>query len=293
MGAVILTNADTGGLMLGPFRRRFLEVLFDGKPEAMEDVTKSAENFKAVQAKFRERLTLPADPEPAGRLAAHYTSPELGELTIRRQGTTVIFDLGEWRSTVASRKNDDGTISFMTISPGASGFEFVEAKRNDKRALIAFLAQGHVLIEDVPGTGKTMLARAIARSIDGVFRRVQFTPDLLPADITGTSIFNQKISQFEFHPGPIFANVILADEINRATPKTQSSLLEAMEEFQVTADGVTRPLPRPFFVIATQNSVEYQGTFPLPDFLGLQLALVEIGKLGEYMSLFVNLTPAP
>jgi MoxR-like ATPase len=134
-----------------------------------------------------------------------------------------------------------------------------------ERALIALLAGGHLLIEDVPGTGKTMLARSIARCVDGSFRRIQFTPDLLPADITGTSIYNQKAGEFEFRPGPIFANVVLADEINRATPKTQSSLLEAMEEFQVTVDGVTRPLARPFFVVATQNSVEYQGTFPLPE----------------------------
>jgi CubicO group peptidase (beta-lactamase class C family) len=136
VGAIILTNADTGGLMLGSFRRRFLEVLFDGKPEAVEDLAKAAENYKAVRAKFRERLVVPADKKETDKLAARYTSPELGELAVRRQGSSTVFDLGEWRSSVASRKNDDGTISFLTIDPGADGFEFVESKRNDKRALI-------------------------------------------------------------------------------------------------------------------------------------------------------------
>ncbi len=136
IGAVILTNSDTGGLMLGSFKRRLLEVLFDGKPEAAEDIAKAAENYRAVQAKFRERLVVPADSEAAGRLAAHYTSPELGDLAVRHQGSATVFDLGEWRSSVASRKNDDGTISFMTIDPGGAGFEFVESKRNEKRSLI-------------------------------------------------------------------------------------------------------------------------------------------------------------
>ncbi len=122
--------------MLGFFRRRFLEVLFDGEPEAVEDLAKAAENYRAVQAKFRERLVVPADAEAAGRLAARYTSPELGELVVHRKGSSLVFDLGEWRSSVASRKNDDGTTSFMTIDPGVAGFEFVESKRNDKRALI-------------------------------------------------------------------------------------------------------------------------------------------------------------
>ncbi len=132
-------------------------------------------------------------------------------------------------------------------------------------AVIGLLCQGHLLIEDVPGTGKTMLARSIARSLGCSFSRIQFTPDMLPSDVTGVSIFNQATRQFEFRPGPIMAQIVLADEINRATPKTQAALLEAMEERQVTVDGVTRPLPRPFMVLATQNPIEYEGTFPLPE----------------------------
>ena len=131
--------------------------------------------------------------------------------------------------------------------------------------LVALLCEGHVLIEDVPGVGKTMLARAIAISLGGQFKRLQCTPDLLPNDVTGVSVFNQQRSEFEFRPGPIFVNVLLADEINRATPRTQSALLEAMQEQQVTVDGVTRSLPRPFMVLATQNPIEYEGTFPLPE----------------------------
>ncbi len=131
--------------------------------------------------------------------------------------------------------------------------------------IVALLSEGHVLLEDVPGTGKTMLARAIAISLSGSFKRIQCTPDLLPNDITGVSIFNQQEGEFEFRPGPIFVNILLADEINRATPRTQSALLEAMQEQQVTVDGVTRRLPRPFLVMATQNPVEYEGTFPLPE----------------------------
>src|SRR5947209_4514197 len=131
--------------------------------------------------------------------------------------------------------------------------------------LVTLLCQGHLLIEDVPGVGKTMLAKALARSLDCSFRRIQFTPDLLPSDVTGVQAFNQKIAEFEFRPGPVFAQILLADEINRATPKTQAALLEAMEERQVTIDGETHALPRPFMVMATQNPVEYSGTFPLPE----------------------------
>lgn len=132
-------------------------------------------------------------------------------------------------------------------------------------AVIGLLCQGHILIEDVPGVGKTMLARSLARSLGCSFSRIQFTPDMLPSDVTGVSIFNQITRQFEFRPGPVMAQIVLADEINRATPKTQAALLEAMEERQITIDGVTRPLPRPFMVLATQNPIEYEGTFPLPE----------------------------
>ncbi|MEG4110779.1 MULTISPECIES: MoxR family ATPase [unclassified Microcoleus] len=131
--------------------------------------------------------------------------------------------------------------------------------------LVAVLSGGHALLEDVPGVGKTLLAKSLARSIDGKFQRIQCTPDLLPTDITGTNIWNPRSGEFEFLPGPVFANVLLADEINRATPRTQSALLEVMEEKQVTVDGVSRNVPAPFFVIATQNPIEYQGTFPLPE----------------------------
>lgn len=131
--------------------------------------------------------------------------------------------------------------------------------------VIGLLCEGHVLIEDVPGVGKTMLARSLAKSLDCQFNRIQFTPDMLPSDITGVSIYNQQKQEFEFRPGPIIGQIILADEINRATPKTQAALLEAMEERQVTVDGATHLLPRPFMVLATQNPIEYEGTFPLPE----------------------------
>lgn len=132
-------------------------------------------------------------------------------------------------------------------------------------ALVALLSEGHILFEDVPGIGKTTLAKALARSLGCTFHRIQFTPDLLPSDVTGLAVYNQKTQEFEFRPGPIIAQVVLADEINRATPRTQSALLEAMQERQITVDGVTKPLPRPFMVLATQNPIELEGTFPLPE----------------------------
>ncbi len=142
----------------------------------------------------------------------------------------------------------------------------IVGKHNEVRlALVALLCQGHLLIEDVPGTGKTVLAKAIARSLGCSFRRIQFTPDLLPTDVTGLSIYNQKDQEFEFRPGPIMSQIVLADEINRATPKTQSALLECMDERHMTIDGTTYPMPVPFLVIATQNPIEYEGTFALPE----------------------------
>ncbi len=143
-------------------------------------------------------------------------------------------------------------------------------------AMVAMLCEGHVLIEDVPGLGKTVMAKSIARSLGCSFRRIQCTPDLLPSDVTGTYVFNQKTAEFEFRPGPIVAQVVLADEINRATPRTQSALLEAMQERQVTTEGETRPLPRPFLVLATQNPIELEGTFPLPE-AQLDRFLLKIG----------------
>ncbi|MCC7447000.1 MAG: MoxR family ATPase [Anaerolineae bacterium] len=139
-------------------------------------------------------------------------------------------------------------------------------KRSEIRlTVIGLLCQGHILLEDVPGVGKTVMAKALAKSIGCTFSRIQFTPDMLPSDVTGVSIFNQRSGEFEFRPGPIFAQIILTDEINRATPKTQAALLEAMEERQVTVDGITYPLNAPFLVLATQNPIEYEGTFPLPE----------------------------
>ena len=158
----------------------------------------------------------------------------------------------------------------------------VGKRRELELVLIGLLCQGHILIEDVPGVGKTILARSLAQSLGCTFSRIQFTPDLLPSDITGSSIFNQQTRQFEFRPGPLMGQIVLADEINRATPKTQSALLEAMEERQITIDGVVHPLRQPFLVIGTQNPIEYEGTFPLPEAqLDRFLLRVSLGYLSK------------
>ena len=161
----------------------------------------------------------------------------------------------------------------------------VGKRREVELVLVALLSRGHVLIEDVPGVGKTVLAKAISRSIGASFKRLQFTPDLLPGDVTGVSVFDPQHARFEFRPGPVFAQFVLADEINRATPKTQSALLEAMEESQVTVDGVTHRLPEPFIVLATENPIDYEGTFPLPEaqldrFL-MRISMGYPGRAGE------------
>jgi MoxR-like ATPase len=158
----------------------------------------------------------------------------------------------------------------------------VNKEEEIRLCLVTLLCGGHLLIEDVPGVGKTMLAKSLARSLDCTFRRIQFTPDLLPSDVTGVRAFNQKTNDFEFRPGPVFAQILLADEINRASPKTQAALLESMEEHQVTIDGETHDLPKPFMVMATQNPVEYSGTFPLPEAqLDRFLMKVRLGYLSE------------
>jgi MoxR-like ATPase len=174
----------------------------------------------------------------------------------------------------------------------------IVGKRHVVRLLmVALLCEGHVLIEDVPGIGKTLLARTLAAALDCSFRRLQFTPDMLPSDITGSNVFNQQSAQFEFRAGPVFANVVLADEINRATPRTQSALLEAMEERQVSVDGVSLPLPRPFLVAATQNPIELEGTFPLPEaqldrfLLRLRIGYPSADEEAEIVERFANDDP--
>jgi len=163
--------------------------------------------------------------------------------------------------------NPDVTLPLELLSRVRASIQSVIRGKNDvvQLALVALFARGHLLIEDVPGVGKTTLAHSLARSFDCSFQRVQFTSDMLPSDVLGVSIYNRQTENFEFRPGPVFANIVLADEINRTTPKTQSALLEAMNEFQVTVDNHTYPLPQPFMVVATQNPIEHHGTYPLPE----------------------------
>jgi MoxR-like ATPase len=172
----------------------------------------------------------------------------------------------ETQRSVDRQRNPVGLVQDAAQKIVQSVSQVIIGKRNEIRlTVLGLLSQGHILIEDIPGVGKTMLAKALARSIGCTFSRIQFTPDMLPSDVTGVSLFNQKTREFEFRAGPIMAQIVLADEINRATPKTQAALLEAMEERQVTVDGVTYPMDNPFLILATQNPIEYEGTFPLPE----------------------------
>jgi MoxR-like ATPase len=181
---------------------------------------------------------------------------------------------------------DPAAVQAVARLAGDNVERVVVGKRNEVLlVLVALLCRGHVLIEDVPGVGKTVLAKAVARSIGCSFKRIQFTPDLLPSDVTGVNVFNQQTARFEYRAGPVVAQLVLADEINRATPKTQAALLEAMEEGQVTVDGVTHHLPEPFIVLATENPIEYEGTFPLPEaqldrFL-IRMSMGYPGRAGE------------
>jgi MoxR-like ATPase len=162
--------------------------------------------------------------------------------------------------------NNLGIVAEITERIAQGVGQVIIGKRNEVRlAVLGLLCKGHILIEDIPGVGKTMMARSLSKAIGCTFSRIQFTPDMLPSDVTGVSIFNQRSNEFEFRPGPLMAQIVLADEINRATPKTQSALLEAMEEKQVTVDGVTYAMDNPFMILATQNPIEYEGTFPLPE----------------------------
>lgn len=172
----------------------------------------------------------------------------------------------ETRRTVENQHRHAGLVQHVAERIAQNVGQVIIGKRNEIRlTILGLLSQGHILIEDIPGVGKTMMAKALARSIGCTFSRIQFTPDMLPSDVTGVSLFNQKTREFEFRAGPIMAQIVLADEINRATPKTQAALLEAMEEKQITVDGVTYNLEEPFMILATQNPIEYEGTFPLPE----------------------------
>ena len=257
VGFAAETGADGLERARGKLERKGLDLI------VLNDVSRSDIGFDStdnevvlVTREGAETSPKAGKPEIAARILDRV------ERSFRRLGRRLPF--GRWRRRGCPDEHRDAAVAVRAVVDALASV--VHAERGTlELVVVALLAEGHVLIEDVPGVGKTLVARALARAVDCSFSRLQFTPDLLPSDVTGMSVFDQRSASFTFRPGPVFAHLVLVDEINRASPRTQSALLECMQEGQVTVDGETHPLARPFMVIATQNPVEHEGTFPLPE----------------------------